>query len=189
MSWQKFAPSEHEKPCFSLPNLRNYKLDSRKGAYEKPRRLIFLRNCCHHNSMIKKDFPIRPRIHDYLFNLDAMTRKEAKHLWRQSIKEAWCNCCAYCGNPPIDDASLTLDHVKPRAKGGEDRPSNCIPACKKCNHSKGSQEWAEWFRSQNSYSMEREYRIRAWMEAEKQNIPISGDVFDCQSFSAAIMQQ
>ena len=133
--------------------------------------------------MIAKALPIRQRIHDYLYNLEAMTRKEAKHLWRQSIKDAWCNCCAYCGTPPIDDASLTLDHVKPRAKGGEDKTSNCIPACKRCNHSKGSEDWVEWFRRQDSYTMEREYRIRDWVENEIKNIPCSGDVYDCHRFA------
>jgi 5-methylcytosine-specific restriction endonuclease McrA len=132
--------------------------------------------------MIAKDSPIRQRIHDYLYNLEAMTRKEAKHLWRKSIKDAWSNRCAYCDNPPIDDASLTLDHVKPRAKGGEDKTSNCIPACKRCNHSKGSENAFEWFQRQQFYSIEREYRIRHWIDAEIKTIPISGDVYDCNEF-------
>ena len=132
--------------------------------------------------MIAKEVPVRQRIHDYLFNLEAMTRKEAKHLWRQSIKDAWSNCCAYCGTPPIDDASLTLDHVKPKAKGGEDKTSNCIPACKRCNHSKGSEDWVSWFNRQEFYSIEREYRIRHWIDNEINGIPLSGDVYDCHAF-------
>ena len=132
--------------------------------------------------MIEKEFQVRPRIHDYLYNLEAMTRKEAKHLWRKAIKSAWCNCCAYCGNPPIDDASLTLDHVKPKAKGGEDITSNCIPACKRCNHSKGSEDWVQWFNRQQFYTIEREYRIRHWIENEVPNIPLSGDIYDCNEF-------
>ena len=135
--------------------------------------------------MIAKEVPVRQRIHDYLFNLEAMTRKEAKHLWRQSIKDAWSNCCAYCGNPPIDDASLTLDHVKPKAKGGEDKTSNCIPACKRCNHSKGSEDWVSWFNRQEFYSIEREYRIRHWIDSEINGIPISGDLYDCEKFARA----
>ena len=132
--------------------------------------------------MIAKEVPVRQRIHEYLFNLEAMTRKEAKHLWRQSIKDAWSNCCAYCGTPPIDDASLTLDHVKPKAKGGEDKTSNCIPACKRCNHSKGSEDWVGWFNRQEFYSIEREYRIRHWIDSEINGIPLSGDVYDCHAF-------
>ena len=114
-----------------------------------------------------------------------MTRKEAKHLWRKSIKDAWSNRCAYCDNPPIDDASLTLDHVKPRAKGGEDKTSNCIPACKRCNHSKGSENWVEWFQRQEFYSIEREYRIRYWIQNDVPNIPESGDVYDGHRFKTS----
>ena len=134
--------------------------------------------------MSAKGITVRQRIHDYLFHLEAMTRREAKQLWRQSIKDAWKNRCAYCNNPPIDDASLTLDHVRPKAKGGEDRTSNCVPACKRCNHSKGSENWVEWFGRQEFYSIEREYRIRAWIEANQANIPKSGDIYDCHEFAS-----
>ena len=125
--------------------------------------------------MIKKEIPVLKKAHDYLYNLEAMTRKEAKHMWRQSIKDAWNNRCAYCNNPPIDDKSLTLDHVKPKAKGGEDKTNNCIPACKRCNHSKGSEDWVQWFNKQEFYSMEREYRIRNWIENELPDYPFSLD--------------
>lgn len=103
---------------------------------------------------------------DYLFNLEAMTSKEAKKLWRQSIRKAWDNKCAYCGQPPIDEKSLTLDHVKPKSKGGEDLTANCVPACKSCNHSKGSLEWKEWFTQQNFYTKEAEVRIVKWLNSD-----------------------
>jgi hypothetical protein len=106
----------------------------------------------------------RERAHDYLYNLEAMSGKEAKRLWRQSIREAWNNKCAYCNNPPIDTRSLTVDHVKPKSKGGEDRTSNCVPACRSCNHSKGSMEWTSWFRDQAFYSIEAELRIKNWIQ-------------------------
>ena len=50
--------------------------------------------------------------------MTALTRREARQQWRNSIKEAWNNRCAYCGKPPIDDESITIDHVAPRSKGG-----------------------------------------------------------------------
>lgn len=134
--------------------------------------------------MIAKASSVHPTVHDYLYNLEAMTRKEAKHLWRQAIKKSWNNCCAYCGEPPIDDKSLTLDHVRPRAKGGQDRTSNCVPACKRCNHSKGSEEWVSWYRRQDCYSIEREYRIRNWietgamLEVKLETIPPAGELGD-----------
>lgn len=115
--------------------------------------------------MISTVFPLREKAFEYLLNLEAMTTKEAKHLWRQSIKDAWNNCCAYCGNPPIDDKSLTVDHVKPKSKGGENKTSNCVPACKECNHSKGSIDWNEWYVTQSFYTQEREKRIKEWIES------------------------
>lgn len=114
--------------------------------------------------MIAKAFSTRERVHDYLYNLEAMTRKEAKMLWRESIKNAWNNCCAYCGKPPIDDKSLTVDHVKPKSKGGEDRTRNCVPACAKCNHSKGSEDWLTWFSRQAFYNIEKQETIQTWLD-------------------------
>lgn len=147
--------------------------------------------------MISKAICTRERVRDYLYNLEAMTRKEAKHLWRQSIKDAWNNCCAYCGEPPIDDKSLTVDHVKPKAKGGEDRTSNCVPACKRCNHSKGSEEWLQWFSRQSFYNEKAVRRIKIWIEEGlvvdeelnvidmTRNLPNSGDVYDISQYPNA----
>ena len=56
--------------------------------------------------------PLYERISDYLFNMTALTRREARQQWRDSIKEAWNNRCAYCGQPPIDDDSLTELTIK-----------------------------------------------------------------------------
>jgi hypothetical protein len=99
-----------------------------------------------------------------LYELKAMTSAEAKRQWRAAIKAAWNDCCAYCGTPPIDDDSLTIDHVKPKARGGEDRTTNCIPACRRCNHNKGSEEWLAWYRLQPYYNFTAEIRIRHWLE-------------------------
>lgn len=107
--------------------------------------------------------PVYERISDYLFNMAALTRREARQQWRQGIKDAWNNRCAYCGRPPIDDDSLTVDHVRPKSAGGEDRTSNCIPACRDCNQAKSSQEWVAWFRMQPTYTIEAEWRIRQWL--------------------------
>ena len=121
--------------------------------------------------MIDETFPLREKAFEYLFNLEAMTTKEAKRLWRESIKAAWGNRCAYCDNPPIDDKSLTVDHVRPKSRGGEDRTSNCVPACSECNHSKGSSPWQDWYRNQEFFQQANEDRIQQWLK--------TGKVFDC----------
>lgn len=93
-----------------------------------------------------------------------MNSADAKRLWKKAIKEAWDDRCAYCGRPPIDEKSLTIDHVRPRSRGGDTVTANCIPACKRCNHAKGSEEWVGWYRLQPFYSLEAEIRIRHWLD-------------------------
>jgi len=42
--------------------------------------------------------------------------------------------CAYCGR---SDLMLTVDHIIPKAKGGNDSWENLITACTRCNNIKG----------------------------------------------------
>lgn len=109
--------------------------------------------------------PLYQRSIDYLYNMSALTSKEARRQWRRSIKEAWGNKCAYCNQPPIDNSSLTIDHIKPKSKGGKDCTSNVTPACLSCNHSKGSEDWVEWYRRQEFYTPIGEWKIRRWLSS------------------------
>mgnify|MGYP001955379290 FL=1 len=84
-----------------------------------------------------------------------MTSSEAKRLWRRSIKEHFNCTCVYCGHT-YELHQLTLDHVHPRSKGGEDISSNVVPACTKCNQDKGSQHWRSWMRKQFGHNLLRE---------------------------------
>ena len=46
------------------------------------------------------------------------------------------HCCQYCGRRrPTSD--LSIDHVVPRARGGETSWENCVLACVRCNTRKG----------------------------------------------------
>lgn len=47
------------------------------------------------------------------------------------------NTCMYCGTKH-PRRELTRDHVVPRFRGGKDTWENCVTACKRCNHYKGS---------------------------------------------------
>lgn len=116
-------------------------------------------------SVERDHLPLYERTSDYLYTMSALTRNEARRQWRAGIKSAWHNCCAYCNKPPIDDASLTIDHVKPKSKGGEDKTSNVIPACRSCNAAKGSEDWLSWYRDQPFYSVYSEWRIRNWLRS------------------------
>ena len=52
-------------------------------------------------------------------------------LWRDK------NQCQYCGviESPRE---MTIDHVVPRSRGGENSWSNLVTCCKKCNQKKGN---------------------------------------------------
>jgi hypothetical protein len=51
-------------------------------------------------------------------------------------------CCVYCGEPfPASD--LTLDHVEPRMRGGDDSDGNLVACCRACNEAKaGRAAWS-----------------------------------------------
>lgn len=44
--------------------------------------------------------------------------------------------CQYCGVTVADGATLEVDHKVPLSRGGSDRVSNLITACRDCNRSK-----------------------------------------------------
>jgi hypothetical protein len=61
------------------------------------------------------------------------------------------NACAYCGA----DSLLHLDHLDPLARGGLHVPQNLVPACERCNLSKGAKPVEAWYLSQPFFSPER----------------------------------
>lgn len=89
-------------------------------------------------------------------------KREAKARFRQHILNFWGNCCAYCKEPL--GRSGTLDHVRPKSKGGHTKRSNLVACCYACNMSKGSHEnWAEWFRTQDFWEPHLEDAIKLWL--------------------------
>lgn len=100
-------------------------------------------------------------VHEPLALLVTVHPKIAKKLFRESIYKAWDYKCTYCG-----EEANSLDHIVPRFKGGRTVRSNLAPACKKCNHSKGSEEWTQWFQRQTSWNQEKENKIKSWMSIE-----------------------
>jgi 5-methylcytosine-specific restriction endonuclease McrA len=50
-------------------------------------------------------------------------------LWRDSCK------CQYCAKE-YSASELTLDHIMPRSRGGENTWTNLVTSCKKCNQKK-----------------------------------------------------
>ncbi len=107
--------------------------------------------------------PVFPTYNHYTYNLLAMTSQDAKKLWRKAIKQANNYECIYCGKRH-EEHLLTIDHVHPRCCGGAHISNNCVPACVRCNQSKGSQHWLNWFRDSFPPDPFREQRILQWIQ-------------------------
>lgn len=58
---------------------------------------------------------------------------------RASIYKRDDHECQYCGS----EKDLTLDHVIPRSKGGQDTWDNLVTCCSKCNLKKGNKLLSE----------------------------------------------
>lgn len=53
-------------------------------------------------------------------------------LTRRAVLERDAHACVYCGN-----RADTIDHVRPRSRGGAHIWTNVVAACARCNHRKG----------------------------------------------------
>lgn len=90
-------------------------------------------------------------------------------------------CCAYCGDPYTE-----WDHFRPLVKdkmptGYISEIHNLVPACGKCNQSKGNKHWKTWMLSDASLSphsrqiSDIKYRIAKLEEFEQHYTPIKLD--------------
>ena len=59
-------------------------------------------------------------------------------LKRQAIFERDHRRCVYCGAGEREGARLSIDHVQPRALGGDDSAGNVVTACRDCNRDKAN---------------------------------------------------
>ena len=65
------------------------------------------------------------------FRLSTVACNRSNIIWRDK------NQCQYCANYFPDD-KLTMDHVVPKSRGGDNSWENLVAACMKCNQKKGS---------------------------------------------------
>ena len=96
---------------------------------------------------------------DLQFSLECLNKGNAKRKFRHAIKYAFGGLCAYCRC----NRATTLDHIKPRSKGGSNLRSNLLPTCLECNHSKGSENWLTWYQRQEFYHSIAEELIEEWI--------------------------
>ena len=100
---------------------------------------------------------------ELLLGLQCFSKASAQRKFRHQIRYSWGGMCAYCR----DERATTVDHVKPKSKGGSNLRSNLVPCCVECNHSKGSQDWLEWFQVQNFYNVVAQELIEEWIDNKR----------------------
>ncbi len=96
---------------------------------------------------------------DLMYDLTCLSKQSAKRRFKKDIKYGWGGLCAYCRC----NRATTLDHLKPKSRGGSSLRSNLIPACVCCNHDKGSQHWLTWFQEQDFYNETAKELIEEWI--------------------------
>jgi 5-methylcytosine-specific restriction endonuclease McrA len=64
--------------------------------------------------------------------------------------------CIYCGR--FCRLSITIDHVVPLSKGGNNEISNLVPACKQCNNAKSDMSLGEF--AHKNGTTKRDYKDR-----------------------------
>lgn len=69
--------------------------------------------------------------------IDIRKRKEKSGSKRLAIYRRDNFRCLYCGKRSTDQNKLSLDHIHPKSRGGQNTPDNLATACKECNHKKG----------------------------------------------------
>ncbi len=103
---------------------------------------------------------------ELMFDLQCLTKGSAKRQFKQDIRYSFGGLCAYCRCKRAN----TIDHLKPRCKGGSNLRSNLVPACHECNHSKGSEMWLSWYQRQSFYNTVAQELIEEWIANKRMDL-------------------
>jgi hypothetical protein len=110
---------------------------------------------------------------------DQRRRALANQLPSNFTVNQWEECkkhfngrCAYCE----DDRRIEQEHVVPVAKGGSYTRNNIVPACARCNASKGAKNFQAWYHQQSFYSKKRESFIINYLNSEHHGLQLKFDI-------------
>jgi len=92
-------------------------------------------------SSAHNEFPVPSVIRRRKY-INVRRRREASGMKRLRIYMRDKFRCQYCGEKKVA-AELTLDHIMPRSRGGDNSPVNIVSACTQCNTRKSDRTPAE----------------------------------------------
>ena len=111
--------------------------------------------------------------HDYLANLVVLSPKLARKRFRQHIFESWGWKCAYC-DCDLNENTATIDHIRPRHKGGKSTRANMAASCVKCNFQKASRPVFDYYNETHPhYSEQRASKIKMWVEQQPAHLHLT----------------
>ena len=84
---------------------------------------------------VREVFPV-PSVIRRRTDINVRRRREASGMKRMRIYLRDKFRCQYCGQKYVA-VELTLDHIVPRSRGGDNSPINIVTACLPCNNRKG----------------------------------------------------
>lgn len=90
---------------------------------------------------VRAEFPVPSVIRRRTY-INVRRRREASGVRRLRIYMRDKYRCQYCGEKKAS-GELTLDHILPRSRGGDNSPVNIVTACVACNTRKGDRTPAE----------------------------------------------
>lgn len=85
----------------------------------------------------RKRRALNGRSQDEWLVVDSIRDVKAKQFIKRQLIERDGAMCALCGRPILDMKDCTVDHIRPRAKGGLTTIDNCQLAHRECNRKKG----------------------------------------------------
>jgi 5-methylcytosine-specific restriction endonuclease McrA len=89
----------------------------------------------------REEFPVPSVIRRRTY-INVRRRREASGMKRLRIYMRDKFRCQYCGEKKVA-SGLTLDHILPRSRGGDNSPVNVVTACVACNNRKSNRTPAE----------------------------------------------
>lgn len=88
-----------------------------------------------------------------------LARSLTSAQWKHILSE-FSNTCAYCG---AGGKTLHQEHFIPVSAGGEYTHNNIIPACARCNSSKGARDYFVWYPTFDCYDKQREKKVMRFL--------------------------
>ena len=87
---------------------------------------------CHLLKHLEENLSYETFQHRSCVNMERITKKLRKDLWKKHFSEAREGLC-YCCNDPINEDNYQVGHVISRVKGGDTKIDNLKPICIQCN--------------------------------------------------------